>query len=66
MFKNDFQVWIIDFHLLFIDAFEMNNVFFIKGGHFFEIFNPAVKDPLSNCKLTGPHGIQKVRLFQVI
>ena len=34
-----------------------------QGGNFFEIFNPSLKDPLCNFKLTGPHGIQKVYAF---
>jgi hypothetical protein len=31
-----------------------------QGGLYFEVFNPAVKDPLANFKVVGPHGIQKI------
>ncbi len=31
-----------------------------QGGNHFEIFNPTAKDPISNFKIVGSHGIQKV------
>jgi len=31
-----------------------------QGGLFFEVFSPSNRDPFANCKLVGPHGIQKV------
>jgi len=35
------------------------NIFF-EGSNFVEIFNPNIKDPLTQFKITGPNGIQKV------
>lgn len=32
----------------------------IKGCNFNEIFNPSIKDPLSNFRIIGTNGIQKV------
>ena len=31
-----------------------------QGGPFVEVFNPSSKEPLSACRVTGPHGVQKL------
>jgi hypothetical protein len=61
MFKNDFQVKLNQF--IFYCHFKLWIHFWytsIKGGNYFEIFNPAIKDPLSITKVTGSHGVQKI------